>query len=88
MNILDRMGIPSTTIGTEKTVNFIENDGRAFYVPSGEKVTFTVNLNPSASVELVQRSTNNWTNRTECFLTRAIGKAGKRFGVVICETLN
>lgn len=53
LNILDRMGIPSTTIGTEKTVKFIENDGGAFYiVPSGEKITFTVNLNPSASAEL------------------------------------
>lgn len=52
MNILDRMGIPSTTIGAGKTVNFIDNDGQAFYVPSGAKVTFTVNLKSSASIEL------------------------------------
>ena len=32
MNILDRMGIPSTTIGAGKTINFSDHDGQAFYV--------------------------------------------------------
>ena len=52
ISLVDRMGRPSTTIGSGKTVNFIDNDGQAFYVPSGAKVTFTVNLKSSASVEL------------------------------------
>ena len=52
INMFNRMGIPSTTIDMGKTVNFIDNDGQAFYVPSGAKVTFTVNLKSSASVEL------------------------------------
>lgn len=52
INISSRMGIPSTTISSGKTVNFIDNDGQAFYVPSGAKVEFTVNLKSSGSIEL------------------------------------
>ena len=52
INISSRMGIPSTTIASGKTVNFIDNDGQAFYVPSGAKVKFTVNLKSSGSIEL------------------------------------
>ena len=52
INIVSRMGIPSTSIGSGKTVNFIDNDGLAFYVPAGARVNFKVNLKSSASVEL------------------------------------
>lgn len=52
INISSRMGIPSTTIASGKTVNFIDNDGQAFYVPSGAKVNFSVNLKSSGSIEL------------------------------------
>ena len=33
-------------------MNFIDNDGQAIYVPAGVKVTFTVNLKSSGSIEL------------------------------------
>lgn len=52
INIFGRMGIPSTTLSSGETVNIIDNDGYAFYVPSGAKVSFTVNLKSTATIEL------------------------------------
>lgn len=47
-----QMGIPSTTLSSGEAVNIIDNDGYAFYVPSGAKVSFTVNLKSTAKIEL------------------------------------
>lgn len=47
-----RMGISSTTLSAGETVNIIDNDGQAFYVPGGAKISFSINLKTSGSVEL------------------------------------
>lgn len=51
-NLSSRMGIPSTTLTSGESVNFIDNDGQAFYVPAGATVKFNVNLKTSGTLEL------------------------------------
>ena len=46
------MGISSTTLSAGETVNIIDNDGQAFYVPGEAKISFSINLKTSGSVEL------------------------------------
>ena len=48
-----RMGISSTTLSAGETVNIIDNDGQAFYVPGEAKISFSINLKTSGSVELL-----------------------------------
>ena len=38
----ERMGISSTTLSAGETINIIDNDGMAFYVPGGAKISFTL----------------------------------------------
>ncbi len=63
-NIFNRMGVPSATLESGETVYFIDNDGQAFYVPSGAKVTFTINLKSSGTVELGYKKNSGSKVRT------------------------
>ena len=48
----ERMGISSTTLSAGETINIIDNDGMAFYVPGGAKISFYISLKTSGSVEM------------------------------------
>lgn len=63
-NVFNRMGVPSATLESGETVYFIDNDGQAFYVPSGAKVTFTINLKSSGTVELGYKKNSGAKVRT------------------------
>lgn len=57
-----RMGLPQTNIGSEKTVSFMDNNGSMFYVAGGTTVSFSIELDRSASVEMGYISnTGDWT---------------------------
>ena len=45
----NRMGLPQTSVGGGKTVSFLDSSGSMFYVSGGTTVSFSVNLNASAS---------------------------------------
>lgn len=47
-----RMGLPQTDIGSGKTVSFMDSDGSMFYVAGGTTVSFSIELDRSASVEM------------------------------------
>lgn len=47
----ERMGISSTTLSAGETINIIDNDGMAFYVPGGAKISFYISLKTSGSVK-------------------------------------
>ena len=38
----ERMGISSTTLSAGETIHIRDNDGMAFYVPGGAKISFTL----------------------------------------------
>ena len=46
----ERMGISSTALSAGETINIIDNDGMAFYVPGGTKISFSISLKASGSV--------------------------------------
>lgn len=46
------MGLPQTSVGGGKTVSFLDSSGSMFYVSGGTTVSFSVNLNASASVQM------------------------------------
>lgn len=48
----NRMGLPQTSVGGGKTVSFLDSSGSMFYVSGGTTVSFSVNLNASASVQM------------------------------------
>ena len=48
----ERMGISSTTLSAGETINIIDNDGMAFYVPGGAKISFSISLKTSGNVEM------------------------------------
>lgn len=48
----ERMGLPQTDIESENTVSFMDRDGSMFYVAGGTKVSFSVDLDRSASVQM------------------------------------
>lgn len=54
----ERMGISNTTLSAGETINIIDNDGMAFYIPGGAKVSFSVNLKASGSVEMGYKNSN------------------------------
>ncbi len=57
-----RMGLPQTDIGSGKTVSFMDSDGSMFYVAGGTTVSFSIELDRSASVEMGYISnTGGWT---------------------------
>ena len=43
----ERMGISSTALSAGETINIIDNDGMAFYVPGGTKISFSISLKAS-----------------------------------------
>lgn len=47
-----RMGLPQTTVASGKTVSFLDSNGTMFYVSGGTTVTFRININKSASVQM------------------------------------
>ena len=47
-----RMGVPQATIGSGKTVSFLDSSGSMFYVLGGTTVNFTVKLSTSGSVQM------------------------------------
>lgn len=57
-----RMGLPQTSIGSGKTVSFLDSDGSMFYVVSGTMVTFSVELATSAFIHMGYISSNEVWN--------------------------
>lgn len=47
-----RMGVPQASIGSGKTVSFLDSSGSMFYVLDGTTVNFTVKLSTSGSVQM------------------------------------
>ena len=47
-----RMGVPQASIGSGKTVSFLDSSGSMFYVLGGTTVNFTVKLRTSGSVQM------------------------------------
>lgn len=47
-----RMGVPQVSIGSGKTVSFLDSSGSMFYVLGGTTVNFTVKLSTSGSVQM------------------------------------
>ena len=54
----ERMGISSTALSAGETINIIDNDGMAFYVPGGTKISFSISLKASGSVEMGYKNSN------------------------------
>ena len=54
----ERMGISSTTLSAGETINIIDNDGMAFYVPGGAKISFSISLKTSGNVEMGYKNSN------------------------------
>lgn len=47
-----RMGVPQASIGSGKTVSFLDSSGSMLYVLGGTTVNFTVKLSTSGSVQM------------------------------------
>ena len=47
-----RIGVPQASIGSGKTVSFLDSSGSMFYVLGGTTVNFTVKLSTSGSVQM------------------------------------
>lgn len=63
-NVNGRMGLQQTSIEAGKTVSFYDSTATMFYVVGGTKVTFRVNLNTSASVNMGYINQNGtWTQK-------------------------
>ncbi len=60
----ERMGLPQADIGSGKTVSFLDSNGSMFYVAGGTKVSFSVELDKSASVEMGYISNNGTRTQT------------------------
>lgn len=60
----ERMGLPQTDIGSGNTVSFMDSDGSMFYVTGGTKVSFSVEMDKSASVEMGYISNNGARTQT------------------------
>lgn len=54
-----RMGLPQASIGSGKTISFLDNNGSMFYVAGGTTVSFSINLNASASVQMGYINSND-----------------------------
>lgn len=54
----ERMGISSTALSAGETINIIDNDGMAFYVPGGTKISVSISLKASGSVEMGYKNSN------------------------------
>ncbi|MDE6312975.1 MAG: hypothetical protein K2M46_05050 [Lachnospiraceae bacterium] len=48
----ERMGLPKADIESGNTVSFMDSDGSMFYVAGGTKVSFSVELDRTASVQM------------------------------------
>ena len=60
----ERMGISSTTLSAGETINIIDNDGMAFYVPGGAKISFYISLKTSGSVEMGYKNSKGVKTKT------------------------
>ena len=46
------------TLSAGETINIIDNDGMAFYVPGGAKISFSISLKTSGNVEMGYKNSN------------------------------
>ncbi|MCM1499084.1 MAG: hypothetical protein NC124_11530 [Clostridium sp.] len=60
----ERMRLPQADIGSGKTVSFLDSSGSMFYVVGGTKVSFSVELDKSVSVEMGYISNNGTKTQT------------------------
>lgn len=60
----NRMGLPQASVGGGKTVSFLDNSGSMFYVSDGTTVSFSVNLNTSAFVQMGYINSSGSKTRT------------------------
>lgn len=59
-----RMGVPQTSIGSGKTISFLDSSGSMFYVLGGTTVSFTVKLSSSGSVQMGYINNSGTKTRT------------------------
>lgn len=59
-----RMGVPQTSVGSGKTISFLDSSGSMFYVLSGTTVNFTVKLSTSGSLQMGYINNSSTKTRT------------------------
>lgn len=59
-----RMGVPQSSIGSGKTISFLDSSGSMFYVLGGTTVSFTVKLSTSGSVQMGYINNSGTKTRT------------------------
>lgn len=59
-----RMGVPQSSIGSGKTISFLDSSGSMFYVLGGTTVNFTVKLSTSGSVQMGYINNSGTKTRT------------------------
>lgn len=59
-----RMGVPQTSIGSGKTISFLDSSGNMFYALGGTTVNFTVKLSASGSVQMGYINNSGTKTRT------------------------
>lgn len=61
---MGRMGLPQASIGSGKTISFLDNNASMFYVAGGTTVSFSIKLNASASVQMGYINNSNIKTKT------------------------
>lgn len=59
-----RMGVPQSSIGSGKTISFLDSSGSMFYVLGGTTVNFTIKLSTSGSVQMGYINNSGTKTRT------------------------
>ncbi len=59
-----RMGVSQTSIGSGKTISFLDSSGSMFYVLGGTTVNFTIKLSTSGSVQMGYINNSGTKTRT------------------------
>lgn len=59
-----RIGVPQSSIGSGKTISFLDSSGSMFYVLGGTTVNFTVKLSTSGSVQMGYINNSGTKTRT------------------------
>lgn len=59
-----RMGLPQASIGSGKTISFLDSDGSMFYVMGGTTVSFSIKLGSSGAVQMGYINSNSAKVRT------------------------
>lgn len=59
-----RMGVPQSSIGSGKTISFLDSSGSMFYVLGGTTVNFSVKLSTSGSVQMGYINNSGTKTRT------------------------